>query len=100
MSALRALRVARAAGVGVDLHGDRLRLTAASPPPPDVLEAIAEHKDAIVALLQAEVGRDGWDRTTGSASSTSGARIAEHDGHLQRRSRPRTWRTRPPSSNS
>jgi hypothetical protein len=58
MSAVEALKAARAAGIEVALDGDDLALSAASAPPAGVLEALSRHKAEIVALFRP--GRDGW----------------------------------------
>ncbi len=57
MSALKALRTARAAGVNVTLSGDNLALEASSPPPNALLEDLSRNKADIIALL-----RTGADR--------------------------------------
>ena len=58
MSAVEALKAARAAGIELALDGDDLALSAASAPPAAVLDALSRHKAEIVALLRP--GRDGW----------------------------------------
>jgi hypothetical protein len=58
MSAAEALRVAHAAGVTVTLDGDGLLLEAKAEPPPAVLDSLAHHKVAILALLGP--GQGGW----------------------------------------
>jgi hypothetical protein len=58
MSAVGALRAARAAGIELALDGDDLVLHAASAPAPAVLDALSRHKAGTVALLRP--GRDGW----------------------------------------
>ena len=52
MTAIEALRAARAAGVDISLRGDRLELEAASPPPQFVLEALCRRRGEIVTLLR------------------------------------------------
>jgi hypothetical protein len=52
MSAVEALKAARAAGVELALDGDDLALKAASAPPAAVLDALSRHKAQIVALLR------------------------------------------------
>ena len=52
MSAVEALKAARAAGVELALDGDDLVLEAASAPPAAVLDALSRHKAEIVALLR------------------------------------------------
>ena len=58
MSAIEALKAARAAGVELALDGDDLALSAASAPPAAVLGALSRHKAEIVVLLRP--GGDGW----------------------------------------
>ena len=58
MSAVEALKTARAAGVELALDGDDLALKAASAPPAAVLDALSRHKAEIVALLRP--AEDGW----------------------------------------
>ena len=63
MSAVAALKAARAAGVHLGIDGDHLVLKAASAPPTAVLDALSRHKAEIVALLR--LGRDGWSGLAG-----------------------------------
>ncbi|MGH7120241.1 MAG: hypothetical protein ACREFP_14845 [Acetobacteraceae bacterium] len=49
-----ALAAAEAAGVRVEARGDKLRLTAPAPPPPEVLHALAELKPELLVLLRGE----------------------------------------------
>ena len=58
MSAVEALKAARAAGIELALDGDDLALSAASAPPAAVLDALSGHKAEILTLLRP--GRDGW----------------------------------------
>jgi len=58
MSAVEALSAARAAGVTVALNGENLVLEANAEPPQAVLDVLAHHKRAIVALLRS--GQYGW----------------------------------------
>lgn len=58
MSAVEALKVARAAGVHLAIDGDALALEASSAPPPAVIELLSQHKPEIVALLRPT--DDGW----------------------------------------
>ena len=51
MSAVEALRVARAAGVDLRVDGDALTLDADAAPPPAVLELLSRHKPGVIALL-------------------------------------------------
>jgi hypothetical protein len=52
MSAAAILRAAGAAGVRIMLNGDRLKLDASAPPPPELLAALREHKAELLRLLQ------------------------------------------------
>jgi hypothetical protein len=58
MSAIEALKAARAAGVELALDGDDLALKAASAPPAALLHALSQHKAEIVVLLRP--AEDGW----------------------------------------
>ncbi len=51
MSAVEALRAARAAGVQLGVDGDSLVLEASVPPPPAVLDALSRHKAETIAFL-------------------------------------------------
>ena len=51
MSAVQALKAARAAGVHLGIDGEDLVLQATAPPPIAVVEALSRHKADIVALL-------------------------------------------------
>src|SRR5262249_47167306 len=82
MSAIEALKAARAAGVELALDGDDLALRAASAPPAAVLDALSRPKAAIVALLRP--WGDGWLGQGGLAFFDGRARIAEFDGGLPR----------------
>jgi hypothetical protein len=53
MSAAEAIRVARAAGVHVQIDGDDLVLEASVPPPPAVIDLLSRHKAEVLALLAA-----------------------------------------------
>jgi len=76
MSAVDALRAARAAGVELAIDGDDVALKAASAPPAAVLDALSRHKAQIVALLRsAEDWQVFYDERAG---------IAEFDGGLPR----------------
>jgi hypothetical protein len=77
MSAFRALKAARAAGVHFEIDGNQLVLEATSPPPAAVLEAISRHKIEIVALLRP--GRDGWSAADWQGFFDERAGIAEFD---------------------
>jgi hypothetical protein len=64
MSAVDALKAARATGVELALDGDDLALKAASAPPAAVLDALSRHKAEIVVLLRP--ADDGWSAEDGS----------------------------------
>jgi hypothetical protein len=82
LSAIEALKAARAAGIELALDGDDLALSAASPPPAAMLNALSRHKAEIVALLRP--GRDGWSGEDWLAFFDERAGIAEFDGGLPR----------------
>jgi hypothetical protein len=82
MSAVVALRVARAAGVELALDGTDLSLKAASEPPATVLDALQRHKTEIVAMLRSE--RVGWSAEDWRLYFEERAAIAEFDGGLPR----------------
>ena len=82
MSAIEALKAARAAGVELSLDGNDLALKAASAPPAPVLEALSSHKTEIVALLR--LGRDGWSAEDWQVFFDEHAGIIEFDGRLSR----------------
>jgi hypothetical protein len=58
MSAVEALKAARAAGTQLGIDGDDQVLEASAPPPPAVIDLLSRHKAGIVALLRPR--RDGW----------------------------------------
>ena len=82
MSAVEALKAARAAGVHLGIDGDDLVLEAASAPPAAVLDALSRHKAGIVALLRP--AEDGWSAEDWQAFFDERAGIAEFDGGLPR----------------
>ncbi len=82
MTVVEALRAARAAGVGIDLHGDDLVLEASSPPSNVILDALSRNKAGIVALLRP--GDDGWNAGDWRVFFDERAGIAEFDGGLPR----------------
>ena len=82
MTAVEALKAARAAGIELALDGDDLALSAASAPPAAVLDALSRHKAEIVALLRP--GRDGWSAEDWQVYFDERAGIAEFDGGLPR----------------
>jgi hypothetical protein len=79
MSAIEALCAARAAGIAATRDGESLLLEAKTEPPQVLIDAIARHKPAILALLTTEP--DTW-----TAAENERAAIMEHDGGI-----PRTW---------
>jgi len=83
MSAIGALKAARASGVELALDGDDLVLEADSAPLAAVLEALSRHKAEIVALLRP--GPDGWSPDDWLAFFGERAGIAEFDGGMPRR---------------
>jgi hypothetical protein len=82
MSAAEALRAARAAGVTVMPDGENLVLEAKAEPPRTVLDALAQHKRAIVALLRS--GQQGWTAEDWQARFDERAGFLEYDGGLLR----------------
>jgi hypothetical protein len=81
MSAVEALKAARAAGTEVALDGGDLAVSAASAPPAAVLDALSRHKAEIVALLQPG---DSWSGEDWQVYFDERAGIAQFDGGLQR----------------
>ncbi|MGM4875784.1 hypothetical protein AB7645_31665 [Bradyrhizobium sp. 956_D2_N1_5] len=82
MSAVEALKTARAAGVELAVDGDDLVLSAAAAPTDTVLSELSRYKAEIVALLRP--GRDNWSGTDWWAFFDERAGIAEFDGGQQR----------------
>jgi hypothetical protein len=82
MNAAEALREARAAGVTVTADGESLVLDAQARPPASVLDALAQHKAGVLALLRP--GRDGRTAEDWRAFFDERAGIAEFDGGLSR----------------
>jgi hypothetical protein len=82
MSAVEALRAARAAGVEVRVDGGDLVLEAPAPPSAVVLDLLSLHRPAIVALLRGQQ-RD-WSAKEWQAFFDERAGIAEFDGALPR----------------
>ena len=83
MSAVEALKAARAAGVELRVDGEVLVLEAVAPPPADVIHLLARNKPALVALLR--LGEDGGKAHDLHAFFNQRATIAEFDGGLPRR---------------
>jgi hypothetical protein len=88
MSAVEALKSARAAGVHLAVDGNSLVLEAASAPPAAVLDTLSRHKAEIVSLLRP--GRDGWsaedwqvffDERAGTVKFEPGLPRAEAEAH-------------------
>jgi len=82
MSAVEALKAARAAGLELTLDGGDLALRAASAPPAGLLDALSRHKAEIIALLRP--GRDGWSREDWQVYFDERAGMIEFDGGLPR----------------
>jgi hypothetical protein len=82
MSAVEALKAARAAGVRVGIDGDALTLEASEAPSPGVLGLLSRHKAGIVALLRP--ANDGWSTEDWLAFYDERAGIAEFDGRPSR----------------
>ena len=82
MSAVEALKAARAAGVELALDGDDLALKAASAPPAAVLDALSLHKAQIMVLLRP--AEDGWSVEDWQVFFEERAGIVEFDGGLPR----------------
>jgi hypothetical protein len=82
MSAVDALKAARAAGVELAIDGEDLALKAASAPPAAVLDALSRHKVQIVALLRP--AEDGWSAEDWQVFFDERAGIIEFDGGLPR----------------
>ena len=82
MSAVEALKAARAAGAELALDGDNLVLNAASAPPAAVLDALSRYKAEIVVLLRPS--RDGWSAEDWQVFFDERAGIVEFDGRQPR----------------
>jgi hypothetical protein len=82
LSAIEALKAARAAGIELAVDGDDLALSAASAPPTAMLDAISRHKAEIMALLRP--AHDGGSGEDWLAFFDERAGIAEFDGGLPR----------------
>ncbi len=80
MSAAKALRAARMAGIDVRIEDGGLALEAEAPPSAEILELLARHKPGIIALLRP--GRDGWSAEDWQSHFDERAGIAEFDGGL------------------
>ena len=82
MSAIAALKAARAAGLQLRVEGSDLVLEASAPPPSTMLCLLSLNKAAIVAMLQR--GGDGWSAEDWQTFFDERAGIAEFDGGLSR----------------
>ena len=82
MSAVHALKLARAAGVRIGIDGDALTLDADIAPPPEVIDLLARHKAQVIALLRH--GPDGWSGEDWRTFFEERAGISEFDGGLPR----------------
>jgi hypothetical protein len=80
LSAVEALRAARAAGIQLGIDGEELILMASAPPPAAVLDTLSRHKAEIVALLRP--GRDGWSAEDWLGFFDERAGIIEFDCEL------------------
>jgi hypothetical protein len=82
VSAIEALRAARAAGVDLRVDGDDLVLEASAPPQLATLDLVSRHKPGIVTLLRSDL--DGWSAEDWQVFFDECAGIAEFDGGLPR----------------
>ena len=82
MSAVQALKAARAAGVRLGIDGEALTLEADEAPPPSVIDLLTCHRAGVIALLRTE--RDGWSGEDWWPFFDERAGIAEFDGGLPR----------------
>ena len=82
MSAVEALKQARAAGIRVEIDGDALLLEALAQPSAALLDLLAQHKCAILAQLRQ--GNDGWSGEDWQDFFEERAGIAEFAGGLPR----------------
>ena len=78
MSAASALRAARLVGISFAIEGDDLLLEAPAPPPPEVIEAICQHKSEILILLRSSDAT--WSSEDWQALFDERAGVVEHDG--------------------
>jgi hypothetical protein len=78
MSAIEALKTARAAGVQLGVDGDDLVLEAPTPPPSPVIDLLSRHKAEVVALLRPAEG--GWSVADWHVFFDERAGIVEFDG--------------------
>lgn len=57
------LKSAHEAGVRLYLDGEKVRMKAATPPPPELLEQLRQHRDAVLSFLQDGAGNCPGDGT-------------------------------------
>ena len=82
MSAVEALKAARAAGIRLEIDGEDLLLEAAVPPPASVLDYLSHHKADVVRILRS--AEDGWSAEAWQIFFDERAGIVEFDGGLLR----------------
>jgi hypothetical protein len=82
MSAVEALKQARAVGVRLSVDGGELALEAAAPPPPEVLQLLTRYKSAIMILLRQ--GEISWSGDDWRGFFEERAAISEFDHGLSR----------------
>jgi hypothetical protein len=82
MSAIEALKAARAVGIELELEGDDLLLEAATAPPGPILDLLRHHKAGVVALQRS--GHNAWCAEEWQVFFDERAAIAEFDGRLSR----------------
>ena len=82
MSAVEALKAARAAGVQLGVDGDELVVEASVPPPAAVIALLSRHKAEVVVLLRP--AEDGWSAEDWQVFFEERAGVVEFDGGLPR----------------
>ena len=80
MNGAFALKMARKAGVSVQVNGGALTLAADAEPPQDVLELLRTHKAQVMALLQ--TGGAGWSGEDWRAFYDERAALVHFEGGL------------------
>jgi hypothetical protein len=83
LSAVVALKAARAAGIRLGFDGDALTLEADAEPAVAMLDLLARHKPGIIELLRP--ANDGWSAVDWLAFFDKRAGITEFDGGLSRK---------------
>lgn len=78
MSAIEALKAARAAGIELKIDGDDLLLEASAPPPGNVIDLVSCHKAELVALLRP--AEDPWLRGLSGRFRSSSAALRSYLG--------------------